>query len=114
VLTAIGCLAYFAGLARTRAEFYVLCGAMGVSCGYWAVFITTVAEQFGTKTCGRRPPRRPPKFRPGGSRPHDRGIQVLSRSGRLGVVGGGAAVGVIVVGLALVAVAGSRRRSEKT
>lgn len=28
--------------------FYALCFAVGVSCGYWALFITVAAEQFGT------------------------------------------------------------------
>lgn len=28
--------------------FYALCFAIGVACGYWALFITVAAEQFGT------------------------------------------------------------------
>lgn len=28
--------------------FYILCGALGFSAGYWAVFVTIGAEQFGT------------------------------------------------------------------
>ncbi len=28
--------------------FYVICGLLGVSCGYWAVFVTNASEQFGT------------------------------------------------------------------
>lgn len=28
--------------------FYSLCMALGISCGYWAVFVTNASEQFGT------------------------------------------------------------------
>jgi MFS transporter, putative metabolite:H+ symporter len=28
--------------------FYIICGLLGVSCGYWAVFVTNASEQFGT------------------------------------------------------------------
>lgn len=29
-------------------QFYALCTALGISIGYWAVFVTTASEQFGT------------------------------------------------------------------
>lgn len=29
-------------------EFYMICLVMGGTCGYWAIFITSAAEQFGT------------------------------------------------------------------
>lgn len=52
-------LAFIAGLAfsmdailfsrgYTAATFYVLCAVMGFFVGYWAVFVTNAAEQFGT------------------------------------------------------------------
>ena len=28
--------------------FYTICLLLGVSCGYWAVFVTNASEQFGT------------------------------------------------------------------
>ena len=28
--------------------FYVICGFLGIAAGYWAVFVTTASEQFGT------------------------------------------------------------------
>jgi MFS family permease len=31
-----------------KTGFYILCGLLGFSCGYWAVFVTVAAEQFGT------------------------------------------------------------------
>jgi hypothetical protein len=32
----------------TALGFYIMCGVMGVACGYWAIFVTSAAEQFGT------------------------------------------------------------------
>ncbi len=34
--------------ARSAALTYLQCGLLGFSAGYWAVFVTTAAEQFGT------------------------------------------------------------------
>ena len=42
-----GCLYFMAGGISLRA-FYGICGVLGWSSGYWAVFLTTAAEQFGT------------------------------------------------------------------
>jgi MFS transporter, putative metabolite:H+ symporter len=33
---------------KTATLTYVMCGALGFCVGYWAVFVTTAAEQFGT------------------------------------------------------------------
>lgn len=40
--------AYFLARGVSATVFYVLCFALGVSSGYWAVFVTVAAEQFGT------------------------------------------------------------------
>lgn len=42
----IGIYLYSNGLSST--EFYTLCGFIGFAMGYWAVFVTIGAEQFGT------------------------------------------------------------------
>jgi MFS transporter, putative metabolite:H+ symporter len=46
--TALSVVMYFTlgGLSLTM--FYVTCAVMGVFAGYWAVFVTVAAEQFGT------------------------------------------------------------------
>ncbi len=33
---------------NTSMGFYIMCGLMGFTCGYWAIFVTSAAEQFGT------------------------------------------------------------------
>jgi putative MFS transporter len=47
-LTALGVLAYFTVATASLTAFYATCGVLGVATGYWAVFMTTAAEQFGT------------------------------------------------------------------
>lgn len=46
--TALSVVAYFALGGTSLTVFYVICAVMGVFTGYWAVFVTVGAEQFGT------------------------------------------------------------------
>ncbi|MGC2061587.1 MAG: MFS transporter, partial [Thermodesulfovibrionales bacterium] len=39
---------YFMQRGVTAGQFYLVCLAIGVAVGYWAIFITIAAEQFGT------------------------------------------------------------------
>jgi putative MFS transporter len=48
VLTAIGVVLYFTMGRTSTTAFYGVCVFLGVATGYWAVFITTAAEQVGT------------------------------------------------------------------
>jgi MFS transporter, putative metabolite:H+ symporter len=48
MLTILLCTAYFVLGGRSMTGFYVLCFLLGWSSGYWALFITMSAEQFGT------------------------------------------------------------------
>jgi MFS transporter, putative metabolite:H+ symporter len=47
-LTALSVAAYFTVAPRSLTTFYAVCAVMGLATGYWAVFITSAAEQFGT------------------------------------------------------------------
>jgi MFS transporter, putative metabolite:H+ symporter len=47
-LTVLFCACYFTFGGRSLAVFYLICFLVGWSSGYWAVFITVSAEQFGT------------------------------------------------------------------
>ena len=45
----VSTLIYFFGMrGATSTQFYALCVALGFFSGYWAVFVTIAAEQFGT------------------------------------------------------------------
>ena len=48
LLTVAAMVAYFTLGGASQAAFYACCAAIGLGCGYWAVFATTAAEQFGT------------------------------------------------------------------
>ena len=48
LLIVVFCAAYFLLGGRSLRTFYVLCFLLGWSSGYWALFITMSAEQFGT------------------------------------------------------------------
>ncbi len=48
LLTIAGIGLYFLQGSRNPSFFYGVCLALGFACGYWAIFVTVAAEQFGT------------------------------------------------------------------
>ncbi len=48
LLTAVAVALYFTVGSRSLTAFYGCTVALGIATGYWAVFVTVVAEQFGT------------------------------------------------------------------
>lgn len=48
LLTSAVVIAYFNMFHATPRAFYWVCFALGVTVGYWAIFVTIAAEQFGT------------------------------------------------------------------
>ncbi len=48
ILTTLSISLYLLGVANTPSELYLLSGLLGYSIGYWALFVTIAAEQFGT------------------------------------------------------------------
>jgi MFS transporter, putative metabolite:H+ symporter len=47
-ITTIGVVYYFFGGIRTAAQMYWICALLGFGTGFWAMFVTMAAEQFGT------------------------------------------------------------------
>lgn len=47
-LTAVGILIFFNQGARDADTMYWICGFLGFATGFWAIFVTMAAEQFGT------------------------------------------------------------------
>ncbi|RPD40810.1 MFS transporter [Chitinophaga barathri] len=47
-LVLISVIWYFNAYGYTVSGFYTICGIMGFSVGFWAIFVTVAAEQFGT------------------------------------------------------------------
>jgi MFS family permease len=48
IFTAIAIVFYFTQNNGTAASMYVICAALGFATGFWAIFVTMAAEQFGT------------------------------------------------------------------
>lgn len=48
LLTVIGCIVYFTLGGKSVFAFYTIVGFIGFATGYWAVFISTASELFGT------------------------------------------------------------------
>ena len=47
-LTILSGLIFFSGLNNSDTAMYLICAALGFSTGFWAIFVTMGAEQFGT------------------------------------------------------------------
>ncbi|MCC7009718.1 MAG: MFS transporter [Acidobacteria bacterium] len=101
-LTTLGVAAYFLPWDKSPAVFYALCGALGVATGYWAVFVTVAAEQFGTNLRATATTTAP-NFVRGAVVPITSGFQALAPT--LGLAGAGALVGAVVLAVAFLALA---------
>ena len=47
-LTAVSIALYFSAYNNSANAMYIICAAMGFGTGFWAIFVTMAAEQFGT------------------------------------------------------------------
>jgi hypothetical protein len=103
--TALSIAAYFAFGGTSLTVFYVILAVMGVFTGYWAVFVTVGAEQFGTNLRATVATTTPNFVR---------GSVVLllimfeQLTKPLGLVGAAAAVGVFSIALAAAGLLGLR------
>lgn len=46
--TLVGVVLLLSGMAKTAQSYYFFCAWLGLGTGYWAMFVTVAAEQFGT------------------------------------------------------------------
>ncbi len=98
VLTAATIALYFVAGGRSETTFYVCCASLGFATGYWAVFVTSAAEQFGTNLRGTVATTAPNVVR-GAVVPVTFAYQSLE--GPLGALGAAGAVGAASLALAL-------------
>ena len=91
--TLLGTLIYLFGGVQSPGVFYGLCVAMGFGIGYWAMFVTVGAEQFGTNLRATAATTVPNMVR-GLLIPMTLGYQYLKPS--LQVINAGAVVGLVV------------------
>ena len=100
VLTGLSLALFFAVAGRSLTTFYVCCVAMGVATGYWAVFVTSAAEQFGTNLRATATTTAP-NFVRGFVVPLTASFKALS--GPAGTLGAAEIVGAVTLVVALVA-----------
>ncbi|KFN40855.1 MAG: MFS transporter [Sulfuricurvum sp. MLSB] len=92
---------YYFTLSGASAEmFYMAAFFLGVFCGYWALFITMAAEQFGTNIRATVATT-VPNFVRGAVVPITSSFMLLKES--MGVLGSAAVVGVVTFSIALIA-----------
>ncbi len=52
MLTIVGLILFFSGYNNSDTSMYAICTLLGFSTGFWAIFVTMGAEQFGTNLRG--------------------------------------------------------------
>jgi MFS family permease len=96
-------LAYVFILPGTQSQyFYALCFLLGGATGYWALFVTVAAEQFGTNIRSTVTST-VPNFVRGAVIPITLGFEMLANIDFLGIIGAVILVGIICMGLAILA-----------
>jgi putative MFS transporter len=96
-LTALFVGVYFLPVEKPLPAFYALCLALGFATGYWAVFVTVAAEQFGTNLRATATTT-VPNFVRGAVVPLTSTFQVLAPT--IGLIGSGLLVGTVTLLLA--------------
>jgi MFS family permease len=103
VLTTAMILLYISAPVKTTSFFYATCVAMGFAVGYWALFVTVAAEQFGTNLRATVTTTVPNFIR--GTVPL-LNVCFLSAKSQLGISQGAVLVGIGTVFIALIALYG--------
>jgi MFS family permease len=98
LLTVAAVGAYFMATGVSAGTFYTICGALGFGIGYWAIFVTVAAEQFGTNLRATVATT-VPNFVRGMTVPITMLFQLFRQS--LGLKGGALTVGALCLAVAL-------------
>jgi MFS family permease len=97
----LGAILYYLFLPfKTVLAFYIACGILGFSIGYWALFVTIAAEQFGTNLRATVATT-VPNFIRGTVVPITLAFKFLR--GEMGIIYGALIVGVITIIIAVIA-----------
>jgi MFS transporter, putative metabolite:H+ symporter len=103
LLTLAALAAYFLAGGQSAAVFYAIILLLGVGIGYWAVFVTIAAEQFGTNIRATVATT-VPNFVRGSVVPITIGFNFCR--GRIGIIGGALVIGLACIFIALWALRG--------
>lgn len=99
--TTLALVFYFLVGPRSLRLFYLACGFIGFGTGYWAVFVTVAAEQFGTNLRATATTTAP-NFVRGATVPMTLTFTALKAHESLGVAGAALVVGIPVMILAFI------------
>lgn len=102
-MTIISVTLFFSPVNNNDTTMYVICAALGFSTGFWAIFVTIGAEQFGTNLRATAATTIPNMVR--GSLPliNLLFINVFQTSWGWGIVKSGIIVGILVMAITLIA-----------
>jgi MFS transporter, putative metabolite:H+ symporter len=100
VLTVIFILLYLFAPVKSMSFFYVCCFCLGFGVGYWALFVTIAAEQFGTNLRSTVATT-VPNFIRGTVLPLTIGFQYLSK--HVGIINSALIIGMTTIVVALIA-----------
>lgn len=101
ILLTLVCIVFFLFLPiKTSGFFYFACFAIGVGIGYWALFVTIAAEQFGTNLRATVATTVPNLIR-GTVVPLTLGFKFLR--GEIGVINGALVIGLLTIFIAFIA-----------
>ncbi|NCI47231.1 MFS transporter [Sediminibacterium soli] len=103
VLSMICLVLFFSSLNNNDNAMYLICGLLGFSTGFWAIFVTMGAEQFGTNLRATAATTVPNMVR--GALPliNLMFLNLFQQSWGWGLIQSGIVTGVIVMGVTLVA-----------
>ena len=98
-LSMLSIVVYFLAKEASLFNFYLICFVMGISVGYWVIFMTIATEQFGTNLRATVTTT-VPNFVRGSVVPMSLLFQYLTGVFNGSLVGSGVAVGLLCLGLA--------------
>lgn len=110
VLNGVVSAVYLSLRGPSPETYYGLCFALGISVGYWALFVTVAAEQFGTNMRATVATT-VPNFARGAVVPIS--TAYLAIKAGFGPIGSAAMIGIVCLGLALVSVWAMRETFAK-
>jgi threonine/homoserine efflux transporter RhtA len=102
-LTILGILFFYSPYNNSNATMYAICGFMGFATGFWAIFVTMGAEQFGTNIRATAATTIPNMVRGALVLINLMFVDLFQKSMQWPLVQSGIVTGVIVIGVTLVA-----------
>lgn len=103
MLTIVGLILFFSGYNNSDSSMYAICTLLGFSTGFWAIFVTMGAEQFGTNLRGTAATTIPNMVR--GALPliNMLFLDLFQKSWGWNLINSGIVTGIVVMSITLVA-----------